>query len=135
MCRIYRTLDTFSEDSTHFGNVSILRMCRCVEISTSSFSSVGRTGSGKSSLTLSLLRCIPTDGTVYYDGHGLDTANLNLDALRTSITIIPQVPELLSGTLRSNLEPFGEHDDAELRDRHRTVYGYDRMFTVKYGGV
>ncbi|KAF7299693.1 ATP-binding cassette transporter [Mycena chlorophos] len=73
---------------------------------------VGRTGSGKSSLTLSLLRCIPTEGSVRYDG--LDTSQLNLDALRSSITIIPQVPELLSGTLRSNLDPFGQYDDAEL---------------------
>ncbi|KAF7298774.1 ATP-binding cassette transporter [Mycena indigotica] len=73
---------------------------------------VGRTGSGKSSLTLSLLRCIPTEGSVRYDG--LETSSMNLDALRTSITIIPQVPELLSGTLRSNLDPFGQYDDAEL---------------------
>lgn len=50
---------------------------------------VGRTGSGKSSLTLSLLRCILTDGTVYYDG--LPTHSINLDALRSNITIIPQV--------------------------------------------
>ncbi|KAJ6561237.1 hypothetical protein DFH09DRAFT_1160834 [Mycena vulgaris] len=73
---------------------------------------VGRTGSGKSSLTLSLLRCIPTEGTVYYDG--LLTSDLNLDALRSSITLIPQVPELLSGSLRSNLDPFGQYDDEEL---------------------
>ncbi|KAF7348331.1 Multidrug resistance-associated ABC transporter protein [Mycena sanguinolenta] len=73
---------------------------------------VGRTGSGKSSLTLSLLRCIPTEGSVRYDG--LETSKLNLDALRSSITIIPQVPELLSGSLRANLDPFGQYDDAEL---------------------
>ncbi|KAJ6610803.1 hypothetical protein B0H10DRAFT_2059064 [Mycena sp. CBHHK59/15] len=73
---------------------------------------VGRTGSGKSSLTLSLLRCIPTEGSVMYDG--LQTSELNLDALRSSITIIPQVPELLSGSLRANLDPFGQYDDAEL---------------------
>ncbi|KAJ6479415.1 hypothetical protein C8R47DRAFT_1322641 [Mycena vitilis] len=75
---------------------------------------VGRTGSGKSSLTLSLLRCIPTEGSVIYDG--LETSELNLDTLRSSITIIPQVPELLSGTLRANLDPFGQYDDAELND-------------------
>ncbi|KAJ7059261.1 P-loop containing nucleoside triphosphate hydrolase protein [Mycena amicta] len=80
---------------------------------------VGRTGSGKSSLTLSLLRCIPTDGSVRYDG--LETSELNLDALRSSITIIPQVPELLSGTLRSNLDPFGQHDDAELNSALRAA--------------
>ncbi|KAF8214920.1 P-loop containing nucleoside triphosphate hydrolase protein [Mycena galopus ATCC 62051] len=73
---------------------------------------VGRTGSGKSSLTLSLLRCIPTEGSMKYDG--LETSELNLDALRSSITIIPQVPELLSGSLRENLDPFGQYDDEEL---------------------
>ncbi|VDB89903.1 unnamed protein product [Peniophora sp. CBMAI 1063] len=78
---------------------------------------VGRTGSGKSSLTLSLLRCIYTDGDVYYDG--VNTANLNLDVLRTNVTIIPQVPELLSGTLRENLDPFSEHDDAVLNSALR----------------
>ncbi|KAJ7214037.1 P-loop containing nucleoside triphosphate hydrolase protein [Mycena pura] len=80
---------------------------------------VGRTGSGKSSLTLSLLRCIPTDGSVRYDG--IDTSKLNLDALRSSITIIPQVPELLSGTLRTNLDPFGQHDDVELNHALRAA--------------
>ena len=43
----------------------------------------------QSSLTLSLLRCIITEGTVYYDG--LATNKINLDALRSNITIIPQV--------------------------------------------
>ncbi|KAI4529011.1 P-loop containing nucleoside triphosphate hydrolase protein [Schizophyllum commune Loenen D] len=80
---------------------------------------VGRTGSGKSSLTLSLLRCIFTEGEVYYDG--LLTSGLNLDALRSSITIIPQVPELLSGTLRQNLDPFDQYDDATLNDALRSA--------------
>ncbi|VDB85429.1 unnamed protein product [Peniophora sp. CBMAI 1063] len=78
---------------------------------------VGRTGSGKSSLTLALLRCILTEGDVYYDG--INTADVNLDALRTAITIIPQVPELLSGTLRENLDPFGECDDVVLNSALR----------------
>lgn len=43
----------------------------------------------QSSLTLSLLRCIYTDGEVYYDG--MPASKLNLDALRSNITIIPQV--------------------------------------------
>ncbi|KIJ48473.1 hypothetical protein M422DRAFT_247818 [Sphaerobolus stellatus SS14] len=73
---------------------------------------VGRTGSGKSSLTLSLLRCIVTTGNVYYDGRL--TSAMNLDALRSHITIIPQIPELLSGTLRQNLDPFEHYDDAIL---------------------
>ncbi|KAI0746563.1 P-loop containing nucleoside triphosphate hydrolase protein [Daedaleopsis nitida] len=80
---------------------------------------VGRTGSGKSSLTLSLLRCILTEGKVRYDG--IATDSINLDALRSNITIIPQVPELLSGTLRQNLDPFSEHDDAVLNDALRSA--------------
>ncbi|KAF9046093.1 multidrug resistance-associated ABC transporter [Panaeolus papilionaceus] len=75
---------------------------------------VGRTGSGKSSLTLALLRCILVEGNVLYDG--LPVNKINLDALRTSITIIPQIPELLSGTLRRNLDPFEQYDDAILND-------------------
>ncbi|KAH9922615.1 uncharacterized protein B0H18DRAFT_1120791 [Fomitopsis serialis] len=74
---------------------------------------VGRTGSGKSSLTLALLRCIITEGKVYYDGQPTD--NINLDALRSTITIIRKwYPELLSGTLRQNLDPF-QHDLIEGR--------------------
>ena len=42
----------------------------------------------QSSLTLALLRCILTEGTVYYDG--IPTSKINLDALRSNITIIPQ---------------------------------------------
>ncbi|KAJ7807314.1 hypothetical protein B0H14DRAFT_3483418 [Mycena olivaceomarginata] len=80
---------------------------------------VGRTGSGKSSLTLSLLRCILTDGTVYYDG--LPTHSINLDALRSNITIIPQVPELLVGSLRSNLDMFGQFDDLTLNNALRSA--------------
>ncbi|KDR82358.1 hypothetical protein GALMADRAFT_237629 [Galerina marginata CBS 339.88] len=80
---------------------------------------VGRTGSGKSSLILALLRCILTEGTIYFDG--IATSTINLDALRSSITIIPQIPELLSGTLRQNLDPFDQNDDAALNDALRSA--------------
>lgn len=51
---------------------------------------VGRTGSGKSTLFLSLLRIIEADcGTILIDG--IDTSQLGLDELRRKITIIPQV--------------------------------------------
>ncbi|KDR83052.1 hypothetical protein GALMADRAFT_57306 [Galerina marginata CBS 339.88] len=75
---------------------------------------VGRTGSGKSSLTLALLRSIVTEGAIYLDG--ILTSSINLDALRSSITIIPQTPELLSGTLRQNLDLFDQNDDGPLNN-------------------
>jgi ABC-type multidrug transport system fused ATPase/permease subunit len=78
----------------------------------SNCAAVGRTGAGKSTLGLALLRAIPTEGRVLFDNH--EAAMINLDALRSAISIIPQSPELLEGTLRDNLDPFNEHDDAEL---------------------
>lgn len=33
---------------------------------------------------------------------------------RSRLTIIPQDPVLFAGNVRENLDPFGEHDDAEL---------------------
>ncbi|TFK76836.1 P-loop containing nucleoside triphosphate hydrolase protein [Pluteus cervinus] len=80
---------------------------------------VGRPGSGKSTLTLSLLRSIYTEGAVYYDG--IDTSTINLDALRSKITVIPQIPELMSGSLRYNLDPFEQFEDAELNDALRAA--------------
>ncbi|PPR04710.1 hypothetical protein CVT24_011832 [Panaeolus cyanescens] len=80
---------------------------------------VGRTGTLQSSLTLSLLRCIMTEGEVFYDG--LPVSRVNLEDLRSNITIIPQTPELLSGTLRQNLDPFGKEDDATLNDALRSA--------------
>jgi hypothetical protein len=57
---------------------------------------VGRTGSGKSSLMLTLFRLIPvTSGRIRLDG--VDTSSLGLDALRRQIAIIPQDPVLFSG--------------------------------------
>ncbi|PKY05985.1 P-loop containing nucleoside triphosphate hydrolase protein [Aspergillus campestris IBT 28561] len=74
---------------------------------------VGRTGSGKSSLTLALYRFLEArHGRIRIDG--LDVSRMKLQALRSRLAIIPQDPVLFSGTLRSNLDPFGEHTDEEL---------------------
>jgi ABC-type multidrug transport system fused ATPase/permease subunit len=73
----------------------------------------GRTGGGKSSLLLTLLRLIPvTQGTIQLGG--VNIISLPLDVLRTLIFIIPQIPTLFSGSLRSNLDPYNKHDDAAL---------------------
>lgn len=74
---------------------------------------VGRTGSGKSSLLLTLFRLIPvTHGAIRLGG--VDTARLALDALRRQIAIIPQDPVLFSGSLRGNLDPWNAFDDHRL---------------------
>lgn len=73
---------------------------------------VGRTGAGKSSLISVLFRLYHFEGFVEIDGQ--DTKSLSLDSLRRSISIIPQDPELLSGSLRRNLDPLGELADQSL---------------------
>ncbi|XP_059617032.1 multidrug resistance-associated protein 1 isoform X4 [Phlebotomus argentipes] len=74
---------------------------------------VGRTGAGKSSLTLSLFRIIESaGGSILIDGQ--DISKLGLHTLRSRLTIIPQDPVLFSGSLRMNLDPFNSHTDDEV---------------------
>ena len=82
---------------------------------------VGRTGSGKTSLTLSLFRFLEArKGQINVSG--LDISKIKLQELRSRLAIIPQDPVLFSGTLRSNLDPFDERSDTELRDALKRVY-------------
>ncbi|XP_035434175.2 multidrug resistance-associated protein 1 isoform X1 [Spodoptera frugiperda] len=74
---------------------------------------VGRTGAGKSTLTLGLFRIVEAvGGRILIDG--LDIAAMGLHQLRSRITIIPQDPVLFSGTLRMNLDPFETFSDEDI---------------------
>ncbi|XP_041776522.1 multidrug resistance-associated protein 1-like isoform X1 [Anopheles merus] len=74
---------------------------------------VGRTGAGKSSLTLGLFRIVEAaGGQIIIDG--LDISKMGLHQLRSRLTIIPQDPVLFSGTLRANVDPFKSYSDDQV---------------------
>ncbi|KXH32504.1 hypothetical protein CSIM01_13585 [Colletotrichum simmondsii] len=80
----------------------------------------GRSGSGKSSLLLTLLRLLdlqPEEGEE--EGGDLKIASHSLltlprSAIRTSLTTLPQDPVVLPGTVCENLDPRGHTPDADL---------------------
>ena len=74
---------------------------------------VGRTGSGKSTICLCLFRILePLEGTIYIDGE--DITQIGLEILRRNLTIIPQDPCLMEGSLRYNIDPFNVKNDEEM---------------------
>ena len=94
---------------------------------------VGRTGSGKSTLILGLLRILELvegegldqKGSIKLDG--INIADLGLHDVRKRITLIPQDPTLFTGTIRSNIDPFEEFEDGKIVDALKKVQIWDAL--------
>ncbi|KAI8894568.1 P-loop containing nucleoside triphosphate hydrolase protein [Globomyces pollinis-pini] len=75
---------------------------------------VGRTGAGKSSFLQALFRLVEPDEPQSIMIDDIYSSDLGLTDLRSKISIIPQEPFCFKGTLRFNLDPFGDHSDDKL---------------------
>ena len=74
---------------------------------------VGRTGAGKSTICLSLSRIVELcEGRIEIDG--VDIGKIDLQKLRSKVTVISQDPTLFTGSLRFNLDPFRRFTDKQL---------------------
>ena len=76
---------------------------------------VGRTGAGKSTISMALTRIVElVGGKIEIDG--VDISKVGIARLRNEITMIPQDPIMFNGTLRYNLDPFDESTDERIND-------------------
>ncbi|GAK68224.1 multidrug resistance-associated ABC transporter [Moesziomyces antarcticus] len=74
---------------------------------------VGATGSGKSTLVSALFRFFEyRSGSIVIDG--VDIGRLGLKTLRSRMKIVPQDPLILSGTLRSAVDPLEQYSDVDI---------------------
>ena len=75
----------------------------------------GRTGAGKSSLLLAILRMADVEGRIEIGGVNVcEEGLISRSRMRSRIGVIPQDSWLFSGTLRSNLDVSGSYTDEEL---------------------
>ncbi|POS76379.1 canalicular multispecific organic anion transporter 2 [Diaporthe helianthi] len=72
----------------------------------------GRTGSGKSTLVSALLRLVDVQaGQIHVDG--IDISTLSPEAVRRCMTVIPQTPFFLPGSVRLNMAPSSDQTTDE----------------------
>lgn len=106
---------------------------------------VGRTGSGKSTVLLSLMRILEIseedkkEHNSFIQIDGVKISSLGLHQLRSKVTIIPQDPFLLEGTLKTNLDPFTKYKLTDIIEVLKQVSFFEsikeELYTQKLGDI
>ena len=93
---------------------------------------VGRTGSGKSTLFLCLLKLIELDkGYININNKNID--EMELGYLRSLFSVIPQTPIIFSETIKYNLDPFNKYNDTQINDVLKDIKLYDVVSKLSDG--
>ncbi|KAE8360003.1 P-loop containing nucleoside triphosphate hydrolase protein [Aspergillus caelatus] len=80
----------------------------------------GRTGSGKTSLLMSVFRMVElSSGSIRIDG--VDISKVPRQEVRSRINGVAQSPLLIRGSVRENIDPTGCHTDKSIMEALRTV--------------
>uniref|UniRef100_A0A7N2MVV3 ABC transporter domain-containing protein n=1 Tax=Quercus lobata TaxID=97700 RepID=A0A7N2MVV3_QUELO len=92
---------------------SVLKNTNCTFPRRKKVGVVGRTGSGKSTLTQAIFRIVePKEWSIIIDD--VDICKIGLHDLRSRLSIIPQDLAMFEGTIRTNLDPLQQYSDSEI---------------------
>ncbi|KAK3311692.1 P-loop containing nucleoside triphosphate hydrolase protein [Chaetomium strumarium] len=93
----------------------------------------GRTGSGKTSLIMSLFRLVDLQPGSHIRVDGIDIATLPRQEVRRRIVAVPQHPFLLKGSVRLNADPLGGASDDDILAALQCVQVKDMVDKVAGG--
>ena len=112
-------IDFQSVSATHDGSHMVLKDVSLSIAAGQKVAICGRTGSGKTSLVLTIFRMIQSSGNVLVDG--VDLSKIPRQAVRARIVGLPQDAFLLTGSVRLNADPFGQVSDEKITEALKDV--------------
>jgi len=94
----------------------------------------GSSGEGKSTILNLILGMYPRNSGSISIG-GVDILALGPEKLRGYLSVITQVPLILSGSIRDNVDPLNKHSDFEVNYSLKKVGLYDRIVSSLHLGI